>query len=383
MNLIFWALSSHGLGISGGDRIYIELLRRWKTTNNIILVSWSEGIDMIKRQAVNISGLETYILRVPKLPFILSYIYRIIVGIIRSLTLKLSRDKKLFVYASSEFWMDIFPCLILKIRSRQVYLVSTWFQTAPSPLSGYSNGRYKRTALLYWLSQVLVRPMVFGLSDLILVNNEKEKEKLKKIVDSKKLFVLLGAVSYVPKLANVYKKNAKRAVFQGRFHAQKGVVELMSIWSIVVKKIPDAKLVMIGDGPLMNSVKAEISKFNLESNVTLKGFMFDGQEKNRVFRESDLMIHPSFYDSGGMAAAEGMAFGIPCVAFDLPDYESYYPKGLVKVPLGNIEKFAEEICKLLSDKEQRSKLGKLGRDYIKRHYTWDIRAAEIYNHLNT
>ena len=50
------------------------------------------------------------------------------------------------------------------------------------------------------------------------------------------------------------------AVFIGRFHPQKGVLELIDIWKRVVNKKPQAKLAMIGDGPLMKKVQLKIKK---------------------------------------------------------------------------------------------------------------------------
>jgi len=58
-------------------------------------------------------------------------------------------------------------------------------------------------------------------------------------------------------------------VFIGRFHVQKGVLELIDVWELVVKNKPFAKLVMIGDGDLFPEVKDKIDKKELSSNIIL------------------------------------------------------------------------------------------------------------------
>ncbi len=71
----------------------------------------------------------------------------------------------------------------------------------------------------------------------------------------------------------------------------------------------------------MKEVKFKINELRLQNNIKLFGFVFDGPEKYRVFSQSKIVVHPSYFDSGGMAAAESMLFGMPCVGFDLPAYK--------------------------------------------------------------
>ena len=171
------------------------------------------------------------------------------------------------------------------------------------------------------------------------------------------------------------------AVFQGRFHPQKGVVELIKIWRLVVNKIPKAKLVMIGDGPLMESVKLEIRNLKLEDNIRLLGYVFDGDEKYKLFAQSKIVVHSAFYDSGGMASAEAMAFGLPCVGFDLPAYDSYYPQGMVKAPISNLESFAKNVISLLDNPNLRDKIGREAVSMIYKNWSWDKRAQEVLNKI--
>ncbi|MDP1710238.1 MAG: glycosyltransferase family 4 protein, partial [bacterium] len=201
----------------------------------------------------------------------------------------------------------------------------------------------------------------------------------------KKLVVVLGAVDteLISKYIKKFSKLPKiyDAVFQGRFHPQKGVVELIKIWRLVVDKIPKAKLVMIGDGPLMRDVKLKIENLKLENNVRLMGYVFDGDEKYKLFAQSKIVVHPALYDSGGMASAEAMAFGLPCVGFDLESYQSYYPQGMVKVKTGDLDEFANKINKFLDDKKYREKIGKEACDMIGLSWSWDKRAKEILEYV--
>ncbi|MBU1235118.1 MAG: glycosyltransferase [Proteobacteria bacterium] len=164
-------------------------------------------------------------------------------------------------------------------------------------------------------------------------------------------------------------------VFLGRFHPQKGVKELMHIWAYVNQLLPDATLVMIGNGELFKECQA----YNMR-NVTLKGFMY-GEERNEVIKECRVAVHPAVYDSGGMALAECMAFGMPGVSFDLPSLRTYYSRGVVKVPCFSNEAFAMAIVDLLTCSDYYEAMSKEADEYINSEWKWDKRAESIWNDM--
>lgn len=388
------ALASHGSGISGGDRIWIEMSRRWCKKLSITIHTWQEGIEMANRQNLNkTKNLEfiTYGLGVfCRLGFLICYIARVAKGLYLGLTIEIENRENVYIYNASEFWMDALPCAILKIRFPKVKWIASWYQTAPNPLSGFSEkgighreNKYFLNALLYWFVQFPIKPLIRKFADKVIVNNEDEKKQFPEHTKNGDSIVLIGAVplSDIQKfLTTNYKLLTTRkydAVFQGRFHPQKGVEELIEIWNKVIKKNPNAKLAMIGDGPLMEKVSAKIDRYELNKNITLYGYVFDGNKKYQIFSQSKLVVHPAFYDSGGMATAEAMAFGIPAVGFDLISYKSYYPEGMVKVPQNDLGAFANAILDLLSNDKKRIALGKKAEIMITKNYSWDQRANEI------
>lgn len=393
--LIIIALAAHGRGISGGDRIFIELSRRWSRKVSIDIYLDQEGYEMCKRQNLKAhKKLHYKVLNLGwlgKLGFVGNYASRIINGLKLGLTLNLEREQNIYIYNASEFWMDSFTCALIKLRYSRIKWVASWYQTAPNPFIGYSenldnrkrNNNYNFSALLYWLVQIPVKPLVIKFADKVIVNNESEINRFPKHRKDGNTIVLIGAVPLddIQKWKKTNSKLSKNydAVFQGRFHPQKGVVELIEIWMNVVKKIPSAKLAMIGDGPLRQDVEFKIREYNLEDNIKLFGFVFDGPEKYTIFSRSKIVVHPAFYDSGGMASAEAMAFGLPCIGFDLEAYKSYYPKGMLKVK--NEKEFANAIVKLLMNSKLRDKLGSEALELIKNSYSWDSRSEEIFRKI--
>lgn len=391
MILHIFALAAHGDGISGGDRIFIELARRWSKKFPITIYLNEEGREMCRRN--KLSGKIKYQVvgnkKFKRFGFIIYYVSLIIVSLKLGLTTKLFTKhdfKSTYVYSASDFWMDTIPCVLLKVRYPKIKWWAGWYQTAPNPFKGYQEGRYKTSALFYFLSQLPIKPLVAKFADYVFVNNDTERKQFKKLNRKGRVFVFIGAVDLEKigkwKLENGRLSKLFDAVFQGRFHPQKGVVELIDIWKKVVAKIPNAKLAMIGDGPLMEDVKLNIKNEKLEKNIKLFGYVFDGDKKYKIFAESKLVVHPAFYDSGGMASAEAMAFGIPCVGFDLPAYKSYYPQGMVKVALGDNDAFSKEVLKVLGNKKYNKKIAQQGVKMINQNWSWDKRADEALKFLN-
>jgi glycosyltransferase involved in cell wall biosynthesis len=168
------------------------------------------------------------------------------------------------------------------------------------------------------------------------------------------------------------------ACFVGRFHYQKGVLELVDIWRKVVDRRSGARLAMIGEGPLCAELETRIADCGLQDHIEILGFL-DGHPKFEVFKQSRIMVHPATYDSGGMAAAEGMAWGLPGVGFDLEALKTYYPKGMLKAAPGNTEEFACLILNLLNDSVRYEQQARAAHDYILEVWDWRKRAQRVYN----
>lgn len=388
-NKIFiFALAAHGQGISGGDRIFIEFARRWSKKIPISIFVWEEGYRMCQRQDLDVSSTMYYVSNMnpwKHLGFIINYLACIVEGVKIGLTLKVENSSNTIVYSASEFWMDSLPALFLKLRCSKIRWVAAWFQTAPNLWMGFTEGkreeRYRSKALIYFLIQFPIKFFINKFADFVLINNEEEKKQFPAFDKRGKAIVVLGAVNIkeIEKWRLKFKNLTKvyDGVFQGRFHPQKGTLELIDIWKLVVSQKKDAKLVMIGDGPLMKNVQLRIKNLKLEKNIILKGFLFDGEEKYRIFSQSEIVVHPAFYDSGGMAAAEAMAFGLPAIGFNLKSFESYYPQGMVKIQTGDLGDFASKILDLLNNEVKRKRVGNNALDMINQKWSWDTRAQEI------
>ena len=387
--LILIGNSQVSTGMDGCTRIFIECAKRWigsKVAIDIITNKIGYEIYYPHLREVNYHILPP----IKKYNLLITYFLRTIIGC--RIARKLRLEKNVVVYSGSDFWPDSLPAFLLKLRYKDKILwIAGFYLFAPKPWQ--KNSPYRKSfkswliGVMYWLTQLPVYWIIKKYADYVFVTSVPDVKKfVTKKRNKNKVIVIRGGVNV--KEVREYLENSKvvpiekrkyDAVFVGRFHYQKGVVELIEIWKLVCAKKSNAKLAMIGIGPLESKVKERIKKLKLENNIDLLGFK-DGKDKYEIFKQSKIVVHPATYDSGGMAACEAMAWGLPGVSFDLESLRTYYPKGMLKTPCYDLKKFAENILLLLEDKKLYDKVSKEARDWAE-EWDWDKRAEEIFNSI--
>lgn len=107
---------------------------------------------------------------------------------------------------------------------------------------------------------------------------------------------------------------APLAVYTGRLDAAKGLTTLVAAWPEVVAHEPEARLWLVGEGPLARQIGDQARALGLEDRVVLPGAFDDVQD---VLRAADLFVLPSAEENMSMALLEAMALGLPVVASDI------------------------------------------------------------------
>jgi glycosyltransferase involved in cell wall biosynthesis len=370
--------------LDGGSRIFIECARRWLSSGvKIYFFTSEDGYGLLNRYGLkSIKYVIASSSKYRHLGLYGQYIVRMIKQCLNVSKTEPSKGRNI-IYSGSDFWPDAIPAFFMKMRFKKIKWVAGFYLFASNPLSGDTpyKGKAALKGFIYYLSQVPVYFLVRKYADAVWVTSEPDRGKfIGKRFSADKVVAVRGGVDVkTPSLIQVPENKKFDAVFIGRFHPQKGVLELIDIWKIVCAAKPNSKLAMIGVGGLESEVKAKISKLDLENNIALFGFK-DGYEKLKIFKDSRVVVHPAIYDIGGMAACEAMACALPGVSFDLPALKTYYPKGMLKTPCFNKEAFAKNILKLLDNEELYKKTSKDALEWAK-EWDWDKRAQDLLNNI--
>lgn len=96
----------------------------------------------------------------------------------------------------------------------------------------------------------------------------------------------------------------------GRFMYQKNHSFLVDIFAEVLKKKPEAVLLLVGEGELMEIIREKVRARGISNSV-----LFTGARKdvNRLYSVMDVFCLPSFYEGMPVVAWEAQANGLPCV----------------------------------------------------------------------
>jgi len=374
-------------GLSGGDNIFINFAKQLvKRGIKVNVFTWKHGYLMCKKNGLTENEVNFFLSGAGKfenLPFPVLYLIRTILGILKVKEIikkgKITK-RAIVVYSASDFWPDSLPAFFFKKWMPKAKWIAGFYLFAPNPLRGF-RGEKSFKNFFFWLTQKPIFWLVSKYADMICVTSEPDVAPFvkagRKTAD---VFVVKGGVDY--QHLKKFQKPAKKiydAVFVGRFHPQKGVVEMIDIWNEVVKKKPLAKLAIIGLGDMEEKMRKKIKEYNLQGNIKFLGVML-GDDRNKILQQSKIILHPAVYDSGGMAAASGLACGLPGICFDLLVFKSYYPRGFLRAKIGDVKDFSQKVINLFEDDHLYNKMS---REAIEEAKTWDwkIRADEIYQRL--
>ena len=167
----------------------------------------------------------------------------------------------------------------------------------------------------------------------------------------------------------------------GRLVARKGYRTLLKAMPEVLQSFPKAHLVIVGRGHMKRTLERQAKRLGVSESVTIEpGLPFD--ELAQLFRSSDLVAYPSYYEGQGLIPLEAMASGTPVVTVDdgpLPEMVDDSVGGLFDID--QPETLAKTIESLLQNHDGRQNMAKKGRKRVLDEYTYALNAeryAEFY-----
>jgi glycosyltransferase involved in cell wall biosynthesis len=148
-------------------------------------------------------------------------------------------------------------------------------------------------------------------------------------------------------------------------HAVKGHRGMIEMMPHIVRRRPDALLLLIGDGPERGDFEALTNSLGMQRSIRFIGHREDIPS---LLSASDVLVMPSIAEGMGLAAVEALAAGKPVVAYavgGLPEVITDGEDGRV-VPAGDQQAFVEEVVSLLEEPERRMAYGRYGRQAANR-----------------
>ena len=150
---------------------------------------------------------------------------------------------------------------------------------------------------------------------------------------------------------------SRTVVAVGRLERVKGYDVLMQAMSILVERVPDARLVLIGEGGERGHLEEEAARLGIEDSVALTGRLPACAIRERL-NQSAAFVLPSRSEGLPLALLEAMASGLPAVATRVGGVpEVLTPQSGIVVPPGTPHAIAEALASLLNNPDRAQSMG--------------------------
>lgn len=215
------------------------------------------------------------------------------------------------------------------------------------------------------LNKSIIKKLVYNLKDYI----ERKYDYLALLTaDEQRHFKSKNTIVIPNGIAGISKTKAslksKKIISAGRIAPVKGFNRLIDVFSDVVKKYPEWKLEIFGDGErnYVSQLQQKINTLGLQENVYLRGQTEHLQEK---MLEASMYVMTSETECFPMVLLEAKSCGLPVVSFDCP----YGPRNIITdkkdgflVENQDNTKLGEAIRQLIDSDILRKELGNKGQE---------------------
>ncbi|KSU89068.1 MULTISPECIES: glycosyltransferase family 4 protein [Priestia] len=235
---------------------------------------------------------------------------------------------------------------------------------------------YKGAPLLNWLVYYPIERAISSYTDvLITINSEdyhlaKAKLKAHKTVHVKGVGV--NTDKFKPRSKNLnktilgYHSQDFLLIYAGEFNHNKNQQYLIHLMKELKIRIPHAKLLLAGEGPLQANCRLLAEQLGVRESVEFLGYHKD---LNELLPLCDVAVASSFREGLPVNVMEAMACGLPIVGTDNRGHRELIQQRQNGFIAHTLQEFASYIEELATNQELKYRMGMKGRNAIMNHYS--------------
>ncbi len=284
---------------------------------------------------------------------------------------KLSRQSKLDIVIDDINKIPFYTPLF--VREPVVGIVHHLFGKSIFLEAGWIQGHY------VLLSERII-PWIYRNKPFVAVSDSTRRELSQWGISNSHIEIVLNGVD--PKqyhhIPGIKDPNPLIGYF-GRLKKYKCIEHLIRALDLVVQKIPNVRLLIVGKGDYQKELERLVGKLNLDQYVRFISTT-NAHESVKYLNQMWVVVNPSPKEGWGLTVIEANACGIPVVAADsqgLRDSVMDNQTGLL-YPWANIDQLADRILKIISNEKLRQKLERGASKWAKA-FSWDASASKMMN----
>lgn len=156
---------------------------------------------------------------------------------------------------------------------------------------------------------------------------------------------------------------------------------------LVLKKVPEAKFVILGKGSLETKLKELSQSLGVSDSVRFVGLV-PADKVPQYLMSADICVSTALSDAGPGGIIEAMACELPVITTDFGDNRKWVEDGVngYIIPLKNPRVLASRIVHLIRNPDIRQKFGQINRRIIVERNTWETemgKMEKLYEELIT
>jgi len=160
----------------------------------------------------------------------------------------------------------------------------------------------------------------------------------------------------------------------------KGHIYLIEAMKIVLNTLPNAQLLIVGEGKMKEELINRVNSLGIQKNIFFIPAVADTRD---VLGVMDLFVMPSLKEGLGLALMEAMAQGLAVVGSDVGGIKSLIQDGIngLLVKPADSQDIARAILELLQDTRKRDSLGREAQNFIRKNFSQEkmvTQTEEVY-----
>lgn len=285
----------------------------------------------------------------------------------------LRRERRLIVHINSSlepksYWRDLaYLCVAKLLRKPVVYQVH-----GGALPENFFRGNTLLTALLRWSLR---------LPDVVVLLAQVELEAYRRFLPGQRLEVVPNAIeagALLTRDLSAPRQGPLRLAYLGRLAENKGIFEAVDALALLRMDGRNLSLDVAGGGPDEVRLRERVAALGVEDRVHFHGPLF-GDAKDRLWREADIFVFPTYREGLPYALLEAMAAGaVPITSRvgAIPDVMQEGVHGLFVEPR-DAAGLAATIARLDDERALQFEMAKAGRQRVLEHYTVARLAADF------
>ena len=165
----------------------------------------------------------------------------------------------------------------------------------------------------------------------------------------------------------------------GRLFKLKGHADMVTAFAQVAAQVPQARLLLVGDGTLRAEIKQQVNALGLRDKVILAGLV-PPTEVASYIGIMDCVAHLSWREALSRALPQALAAGKPVVAYDFDGADEICLENQTGflVRTGDTETAAKRLIQLAGDPQLRQRFGQTGQAFVRENFTIEKMVRDQY-----